>query len=83
MSLGTGADRIDLYYFGRGHTDGDAWVVFPALRTLASGDLFRGKSIPFLDGNTGGSGVAIGDTLQKAHDTINDVDTIISPATRP
>ena len=24
MTIGTGADRIDLYYFGRGHTNGDA-----------------------------------------------------------
>src|SRR4030095_9419961 len=28
MTIGTGADRVDLYYFGRGHTNGDAWVVF-------------------------------------------------------
>ena len=34
MSLGSGADQVDLYYFGRGHTGGDAWVVFPSLRTL-------------------------------------------------
>src|SRR5687768_3397857 len=26
MTIGTGADRIDLYYFGRGHTNGDTWV---------------------------------------------------------
>ena len=28
MSLFSGPDRIDLYYFGRGHTDGDTFVVF-------------------------------------------------------
>src|SRR6185503_8764440 len=33
MTLGKGADQIDLYYFGPGHTNGDAIVVFPALRT--------------------------------------------------
>jgi glyoxylase-like metal-dependent hydrolase (beta-lactamase superfamily II) len=27
LSLGTGKDRIDLYYFGRGHTGGDTFVV--------------------------------------------------------
>src|SRR5207244_3743471 len=32
MSIGSGNDKIDLYYFGPGHTSGDAWVVFPALR---------------------------------------------------
>ena len=78
MSLGRGDDRVDLYHFGRGHTGGDAWIVFPALRTLHSGDIFPGKNLPFLDANNGGSGVDIPDTLQKAHDTIRDVDTIIT-----
>ena len=36
MTIGKGADQIDLYYFGRAHTSGDAWVFFPALRVLAS-----------------------------------------------
>ena len=48
------------------------------MRTLHSGDIFPGKNLPFLDANNGGSGVAIADTLQKAHDTIRDVDTIIT-----
>ena len=42
------------------------------------GDIFSGKNLPFLDANNGGSGVAIGDTLQKAHDGIKNVDTIIT-----
>ena len=78
MSLGRGADQVDLYYFGRGHTGGDAWVVFPSLRTLHAGDIFLGKRVPFLDAANGGSGVEIGDSLQKAHDTIRNVDTIIT-----
>ena len=78
MSLGSGADQVDLYYFGRGHTGGDAWVVFPSLRALHAGDVFLGKRVPFLDVANGGSGVDIGDTLQKAHDTIRNVDTIIT-----
>jgi glyoxylase-like metal-dependent hydrolase (beta-lactamase superfamily II) len=78
MSIGAGNDQVDLYYFGRGHTNGDAWVVFPSLRTLHAGDIFSGKNVPFLDANTGGSGVAMPDTLQKAHDTIKNVDTIIT-----
>ena len=40
MTIGKGADQIDLYYFGRGHTNGDAWVVFPALRVMHAGDIF-------------------------------------------
>ena len=78
MSLGSGDDRVDLYHFGRGHTGGDAWIVFPALRTLHSGDIFPGKNLPFLDANNGGSGVDIADSLQKAHDTLQGVDTIIT-----
>src|SRR5688572_4063097 len=34
MSITSGKDRIDLYYFGVGHTNGDAFIVFPALRVL-------------------------------------------------
>ena len=41
MTIGKGADQIDLYYFGRGHTNGDAWVVFPALRVVARGRHLR------------------------------------------
>ena len=78
MSVGTGDDRVDLYHFGRGHTGGDAWIVFPALGTLHSGDIFPGKNLPFLDANNGGSGVDIPDSLQKAHDNIRSVDTIIT-----
>ena len=59
-TLGKGADQIDLYYFGRGHTNGDAWVVFPALRFMHAGDIFSGKNVPLLDANNGGSGVEIG-----------------------
>jgi cyclase len=78
MTIGGGNDRVDLYYFGRAHTNGDAWVVFPALRVMHAGDAFSGKNIPLLDANNGGSGVAIPNTLQKAYDTVKDVDIIIT-----
>jgi glyoxylase-like metal-dependent hydrolase (beta-lactamase superfamily II) len=78
MTIGSGADQIDLYYFGRGHTNGDAWVVFPALRVMHAGDIFSGKNLPLLDANNGGSGVAIGDSLAKAADTVKNVDSIIT-----
>ena len=35
-----GGKSVELYYFGRGHTNGDAVVYFPAYRLLAGGDLF-------------------------------------------
>ncbi|PYR29265.1 MAG: hypothetical protein DMF92_12270 [Acidobacteria bacterium] len=78
MSLGAGSDEIDLYYFGRGHTNGDAWVVFPALRVMHAGDIFSGKNLPLLDANNGGSGVAIPDSLAKAANTVKNIDTVIT-----
>ena len=78
MTLGRGADEIDLYYFGRGHTNGDAWVVFPSLRVVHAADIFSGKNVPLLDANNGGSAVLIADTLQKGHDSLKNVDTIIT-----
>src|SRR5262245_10217289 len=53
MTIGNGADQIDLYYFGRGHTNGDAWIVFTAARVMHAGDIFARKNIPLLDGNNG------------------------------
>jgi len=78
MTIGKGSDEIDLYYFGRGHTNGDAWVVWPALRFAHGGDLFARKGLPLLDTSNGGSGVEIGTTLQKAHDGIKNVDSLIT-----
>jgi cyclase len=68
MTIGSGNDQIDLLYFGRGHTNGDAWVVFPTLRVMHAGDIFSGKNIPLLDAINGGSGVDMPDTLSKAAD---------------
>ena len=67
MELFKGPDEIELHYFGRGHTDGDAWLLFPALRVVSAGDIVSGKNLPFLDANNGGSGIEIGDTIAKAH----------------
>jgi cyclase len=79
MKVNKGPDEIDLYYFGRGHTNGDAWVVFPALRLAHAGDIFSGKNIPLLDANNGGSGVLIGDTLAKAAKSFDGkIDTVIT-----
>src|SRR2546423_11552658 len=38
LTVGSGKDQIDLYYFGPGHTNGDSFVVFTALRTMNVGD---------------------------------------------
>ncbi len=78
MTLGRGADQIDLYYFGPGHTSGDAWVAFPAHRVVHAGDMFPRKGMPFVDAANGGSQLRYPETLMKAYNGIKNVDTIIN-----
>ena len=78
MTIGKGADQVDLYYFGPGHTNGDAFVVFPALRIMHAGDIFARKAVPLIDPANGGSMLHISETLMKAHDGIKNVDAIIN-----
>jgi len=77
LTIGSGKDRIDLYYFGAAHTNGDTWVVFPALRVLHTGDAFAWKDGPLCDRNNGGSCVSFPRTLQKVIAGIKNIDTII------
>jgi glyoxylase-like metal-dependent hydrolase (beta-lactamase superfamily II) len=77
MTLGSGDDRIELYYFGAGHTDGDAFIVFPARRAMAAGDIFAWKMAPLIDPMAGGSVLALPGTLEKAVKGIPNVDTVI------
>jgi glyoxylase-like metal-dependent hydrolase (beta-lactamase superfamily II) len=78
MTLNKGKDEIDLFYFGRGHTGGDAWVLFPAIRVLHAGDMFAGKNAPLVDTMSGGSAVDYGKTLMNAYNGIKGYDTIIT-----
>ena len=77
LSIGTGKDQIDLYYFGPGHTNGDTFVVFTALRTMHMGDMFPWKDAPLLDLSNGGSGVELPRTLDKLLRGVRNVDTVI------
>jgi len=78
LTIGSGKDQIDIYYFGRGHTDGDSFIVFPALRTMHVGDIFAWKALPFIDVDNGGSVVEHPKTLARAAGTVKNVDTLIS-----
>jgi cyclase len=78
MSLLGGANRIDLYYFGPGHTNGDTVIVFPGLRTAVMGDLFARKWAPLVDAGNGGSATLFPQTIAKAIAGIKDVDTVIT-----
>jgi cyclase len=80
LSLYFDSDQIDLYHFGRGHTDGDTFVVFKKARTVHTGDMFPGRWLPYIDAENGngGSATEFGRTLKKAVNGIADVDTLIA-----
>jgi cyclase len=60
-----GGKEVRARYFGRGHTNGDAVVYFPALRTIHTGDLMAGNT-PLIDYAGGGSVVEWTKTLDGA-----------------
>ncbi len=74
-SVFLGGKEVRAHYFGRGHTNGDAMIYFPALRTIHTGDLMAGTS-PLIDYSGGGS-------LKEWDGTLNgvlkewDFDTVI------
>jgi cyclase len=79
FTMFNGKDEIDLYYFGRGHTNGDAFVVFPGIKTMHVGDMFAWKALPYIDADNGGSVIEHPQTLAKAIATLNKyVDTVIN-----
>lgn len=78
LTLFGGQDQIDLYHFGRGHTSGDSFVVFPAHRVMHAGDMFPRQQMPFVDvANSGGHAVEFNQTLQGAVSSIKGVDTVV------
>ena len=77
LTIGRGATRIDLYYFGRAHTSGDAVVVFPALRIAQMGDMFAWKDAPGCDLANGGSCVEYPKTLAGVVAALKNIDIVI------
>ncbi len=65
-----GTDRVDLFHFGPGYSDGDTVVVFPQYNSLFMGELYPGKTVPHVDTAMGGSALRFPDTLDKAFATL-------------
>ncbi len=78
MTIGSGADQINLYYFGPAHTSGDAFVEFAAARVVHAGDVFPYKGLPRMDKNNGGTGVGFADTVLKAANGITGAELVIN-----
>jgi cyclase len=76
-TMHVGGKTLELYYMGRGHTDGDIVVYFPNQRILASGDLFTfGDETPqLIDYSGGGSAKEWPKTLDRV--LALDFDTVI------
>jgi glyoxylase-like metal-dependent hydrolase (beta-lactamase superfamily II) len=81
-SVFLGGVEVQAHHFGRGHTNGDAVVFFPDLKTVHTGDLFiwgkrsDGSTLsPFMDYGNGGSGLEWTATLDGVLEL--DFDTVI------
>jgi glyoxylase-like metal-dependent hydrolase (beta-lactamase superfamily II) len=63
-----GGQTVDLYYFGRAHTDGDIVALFPAQRVLAMGDSYANDpgTPELVDFPGGGSAIEWPKTLTKS-----------------
>jgi cyclase len=75
QSVFIGGKEVRARYFGRGHTNGDAVIYFPADRTIHTGDLMAGTS-PLIDYNGGGSLIEWTKTLDAVMAQL-DFDTVI------
>src|SRR6202049_647682 len=64
-SVFLGGKEVRAHFYGRGHTNGDAVIYYPALRTLQTGDLMAGTA-PLIDYPGGGSIVEWTKTLDGA-----------------
>ncbi|MBZ5635905.1 MAG: MBL fold metallo-hydrolase [Acidobacteriia bacterium] len=72
-----GGKEVRAKYYGRGHTNGDAFVYFPALKVLHTGDMFT-SATPLIDYPGGGSLVEWTKTLDTVmNDKSLDFDTVI------
>jgi glyoxylase-like metal-dependent hydrolase (beta-lactamase superfamily II) len=66
LTLFEGKSRVDVYYFGPAHTNGDAVVAIPFSNLAYAGELLPAREVPVIDRARGGSAVAYVDTLTKA-----------------
>ena len=78
LTVGSGPDRLELYYFGASTNRSGIFIVIPAMRVLLTGDAFGGKFLPPLTRPDGGDGVEYPNTLTKALPLTRNIDMIIT-----
>lgn len=77
-TIGEGEDAIELYWFGAGHTDGDAFVYFPDDGVMMAGDIYAWHMSPLIDPGSGGSMLALPTTVTAAYYGIPGAEQVIS-----
>jgi cyclase len=78
ISIFLGGKEVQARFLGRGHTNGDAVIIFPAVRTIHTGDLVStiGTTFgPMVDYDGGGSIVELPKTLEAISKL--DFDTLV------
>ena len=65
MALHFEEEPILIYYFGAGHTNGDAVIYFAQSNVLHTGDLYFAGKYPFFDISSGGSIIGLINVLEK------------------
>jgi glyoxylase-like metal-dependent hydrolase (beta-lactamase superfamily II) len=78
MTLTAGKRALHIYHFGKGHTDGDAIVSIPDAHVAFVGDLFTEKAVPVIDRASGGSALALPETLARATKEITGIEYAIT-----
>ena len=78
MTISQGDEEIELYNFGKAHTDGDSVVVFKNNNIIHTGDAFVRYGYPYVDLNNGGSINGLIDFLGTL-ELLCDDNTIIIP----
>jgi glyoxylase-like metal-dependent hydrolase (beta-lactamase superfamily II) len=78
LTLTFGNRQVYVYHLGKGHTDGDAIVAIPDSKVAFVGDLFAEKAVPVVDPASGGSFLALPETLARAAKEVTDVEYAIT-----
>ena len=66
LTVSLGGQEVEVVHFGRGHTDGDALVLFHGLKAVHMGDLFFNGSLPYIGAEAGADTANWLATLQRA-----------------
>jgi cyclase len=71
MDLYSGRDKIELWYFGKGHTSGDIVVYFPEHKVAFIGDQIFMNRVPLIHLHKGGNSHSSVAYLEKMLETLD------------